>query len=336
MNRLPKQPEALVRPAHKPFTNKREPLRFTNARSLSHAHMPSQTFVNTSSLPHKNLHYTLNTFATMVSRAHPEVDATITVCSRTLVGEQSAALQVANRQTFNLKHPKSRETIADWASELELDILIGFNIDPKRYKVHFHALAPSHRACPTLEEVRVFHHIDLEGMNPPVINDAFEVHFELRSKVKPPTVDELRQWQQRWAETIADPEPKPPKTLFALCQTHHEGKLAKSLEIGSLMHPREGDVSTTLRHSLDLMTTLDLTKLRLGQALGLDLSKDEVKYHLKSEACGDSHDIEDLQNAEIGSTDVVRLHLSSQALRPPPNYGGAPKSDTESAETDMD
>lgn len=253
----------------------------------------------------------------MGSRARPEVDATITICSRTLTGEQSAALQVANHQPFKLKHPKSRETIADWVSELELDILIGFNIDPKRYKVHFHALTPSHRACPTLKEARGFHHIDLEDINPPVINGAFEVHFELRNKVAVPTVEDLREWQQRWAATIADPEPKTSKTLFALCQTHHERKLAKSLEVASLMRPRDGDVSTTLRHSLDLMTTLDLIKLRLGQALGLDLSKDEVKYHLKSEACGDSHDIEDLQTASIGSTDVVRLHLSSQALRPP-------------------
>lgn len=269
------------------------------------------------------------------NRYYSEVDATLVLCSRTLRGEQSPAVQVANRLPFILKHPRNRETIADWVSELELDILIGFNVDPKRYKVHFHPLTPPNQPCPDVEEIRGFHGIKLGDMDPPIIRGPFEVHFELRSKVKPPTVDELRQWQQRWAATIADPEPKPSKTLFALCQTHHERKLAKSLEVASLMRPLEGDVQTTLRHSLGLISTPDLIKLRLGKSLGLDLSQDEVRYHLSSEPCGNSHNIEDLQTAKFGSTDVVRLHISSQSLRPPPNYGAPPKSDTESAETDM-
>ena len=61
----------------------------------------------------------------------PEVNATINICSRTLAGELSLEIQVAHHPSFQLTHPKSQETISVWAGELELDILVGFGIDPK-------------------------------------------------------------------------------------------------------------------------------------------------------------------------------------------------------------
>lgn len=149
-------------------------------------------------------------------------------------------------------------------------------------------------------------------MDPPIINGAYEIHFELRDDVKPPpTMDDLRKWQANWALTIADPLPKAEKTVFTYCAAHHASQVARSLEITSLCRPREGDVEMTLRQGLGLVSTRGIIKQRLGKALGLELEEgDEVQFHLRLEDCEQSRDVGELEGLVVGSSDVVKLHVS--------------------------
>jgi hypothetical protein len=151
----------------------------------------------------------------------PEVNATINICSRTLVGELSPEIQVAHHPSFQLTHPKSQETIPAWAAELELDILVGFGIDPKYYAVRIHDSTPSNQPCPKEQELKTLKDVGLDQ----IATGPYEVHFLLKEGVKPPTTEALREWQQRWADVNEDPTPLPRATLRETSATASASRL---------------------------------------------------------------------------------------------------------------
>jgi len=257
----------------------------------------------------------------------PEVDAAVHLCSRTLTGEQSAAIEVANHQRLQLVHPKSPETIPVWADELELDILIGFGIDPKRYKVRIHDLTPSDQPCPEEHELKSLKDHGLDE----VISGPYEVHFVLRDGVAAPTTQALREWQQRWAVVAADPPPAPAKHMFTLCNSRNH---FASLAVDNLKTPPEGDVGRTLRHGLGLTSTTDIVKHQLGKALRLDLTGRDVKFHLNGETCAALRDIEELTTITLAPDNMVKLHTSSASGVGSLAMGGG--GETEDEETDED
>lgn len=231
-----------------------------------------------------------------------EVRATITLCSSTLVGAQSVAVQVANHHSLLLTHPKSAETIQAWVEELELDILVGFNLDPKRYKVLYHDLKPANQPCGELQDLKSLKGINVDN----VITGPYEVHFELKENVKAPSVEELRDWQAHWQTVLGDPTQTPQKNMFTLCNSR--GHLA-NLTLDTLTVATKGDVETTLRHDLGLTNTEDVLKKQLGKALKLDLEGKEVKYHLNQEDCANLRNLSELVTTTLGPNNIVKLHL---------------------------
>lgn len=235
-----------------------------------------------------------------------EVRATITLCSSTLVGAQSVAVQVANHQPLVLAYPKSAETIQAWVEELELDILVGFNLDPKRYKVLYHDLKPANQPCTEWKDLKSLKDKDVDN----VITGPYEVHFELKENVKAPSVEELRDWQSHWQTVLTDPTQLAQKNMFTLCNSR--GHLA-TLSLESLVVATKGDVETTLRHDLGLTTTEDVLKKQLGRALKLDLEGKEVKFHLNQEDCANLRDLSELATTTLAPNNVVKLHLPLDA-----------------------
>lgn len=234
----------------------------------------------------------------------PEVNATINICSRTFTGAQSPANQVAHNQSFQLTHPKSTETIPNWAAELELDILVGFGIDPKHYAVRIHDLAPHNQPCPKEQELKTLKDTGLDQ----IATGPYEVHFVPREGVKAPTVEALREWQQRWTVAVADPSPAPESHMFTLCHSRHH---IATLAVDSLTTPPEGDVERTLRHDLGLSSTEETIKLQLGRALRLNLAGREVTFHLNGETCTAQRDISQLTTTTFASGSIVKVHVPS-------------------------
>lgn len=234
----------------------------------------------------------------------PEVNASMHLCSRTLTGEQSPAGQAATHQQFQLVRPKSPETIPNWTEELQLEILVGFGINPDLYKVIIHEMTPSNQPCPQGQELKSLKDTALDQ----IVTGPYEVHIVLKDGVRPPTIENLRQWQQRYAAVAADLVSDPPKHMFTLCQPG--GRIAK-LAVDSLKNPPEGDVERTLRHGLGLISTKDIMKHNLGKALDVKMMGREVKFHLNREPCNSLRDIEDLNIITLVPTNVVKVHVSS-------------------------
>jgi hypothetical protein len=233
----------------------------------------------------------------------PEVDASIHICSRSLIGTQSVAVQVGNRAPHQLRREKSPETIQVWTDELELDILTGLNVDPKRYSILIHAHTPADQPCPESQGISSLK--EVAGLSE-TITGPYEVHFVLRRGVKSPTVADLRAWQARWAIVFADPPPPPQKNHFALCNSRAH---IASLAVEKLVLPPPGNVELTDRYALRLISSTDLVNHNLGAALRLDLKGREVKFHLGSEVCDSSRSIEELPETTLAATDVVKLHV---------------------------
>lgn len=236
----------------------------------------------------------------------PEVRATITLCSKTLLGNQSVAVQVANRQPFVLVHSKSAETIQAWVDELELDLLVGFNLDPKRYKALIHNLTPSDQPCDELKDLKSLKSIGTDD----VATGPYEVHFELRDNVASPSVEDLRNWQAHWQTVLTDPTQASQKNMFTLCNSR--AHLA-TLALDNLTVATKGDVETTLRHDLGLSTTEDVLAKQLGKALKLDLEGKEVKFHLNQEDCTNLRDLGELATTTLAPNNIVKLHLPLDA-----------------------
>ena len=241
----------------------------------------------------------------MTPKRRPDIQAPITLCSRTLVGDQSVAVRVANHQPFILKRKKSGDHLQSWLEELELDILVGFNVDPKRYEVRLHNLAPAHKACPEGQEVKAFKDFGPDE----VVTGPFEVHFELKENVAPPSVEDLREWQENWEKLCTDPsQTAPQKNMFTLC---HSRSHVANLAIDSLTAAPKGEVETTLRHSLGLTSTTEVLKKQLGKALKLNLEGKDVKFHMNQEDCDDLRDIDELVRGTtvLNLNSIVKLHL---------------------------
>ena len=258
----------------------------------------------------------------------PEVNATINICSRTLTGEQSAANQVAHHQSFQLTHPKSSETIPTWAAELELDILVGFGINPKHYEVRIHDVTPSNWPCPKEQELKTLKNIGFDQ----IATGPYEVHFILREGVKAPTTEALREWQQRWTVAVADPSPAPANHMFTLC---HSRRHIATLAVDSLTTPPEGDVERTLRHDLGLASTQEIIKHQLGKALKLNLAGKEVTFHLNGEACTAQRDISQLTTSTLAPDSIVKVHIPS-ATGVGSLAMGSGEGDSNDGETDED
>jgi hypothetical protein len=233
----------------------------------------------------------------------PEVDAAMTICSRTLTGEQSIAVQVATHHQYQLTRPKSGEVLKDWIPELELDILTGFNVDPNRYQVHIHDLIPAGQPCPEGDALMTFKDVNVNS----VVSGPFEVHFVPREGVCAFTIEDLRKWQTRWAEISADPLPAPFENIVTICESRDH---IASVFVDRLALPPKGDVTLSLRRSLGLPTE-DLTKLNLGRALKVDLKDKEVKFHLNGEDCSAMRDVSQLAATTLTPANVVKLHLPS-------------------------
>jgi hypothetical protein len=234
----------------------------------------------------------------------PEVNATINICSRTFTGEQSAAIQVAQHQSFQLIHAKSQETIPNWAAELELDILVGFGIDPRYYTVCIHDLTPAHEPCPKEHELKTLKDVGIDQ----IATGPYEVHFVLRDGIKAPTAEALREWQQRWVVAVADPSPAPVKHMFTICNSL---KHMATLSVDSLQTPPEGDVERAMRHELGLSCAEETIKHQLGRALRMNLSGKQVFFHLNGEACASQRDISELITTTLAQNNIVKVHVPS-------------------------
>jgi hypothetical protein len=233
----------------------------------------------------------------------PEVDAAMTICSRTLTGEQSLAVQVATHHQYQLTRPKSGELLKDWIPELELDILTGFNVDPSRYQVHIHDLTPAGQPCPEGDALATFKVINVNS----VVSGPFEVHFVLREGVRPFTIEDLMKWQVRYAGIAAEPLPALFQNIVTICESRDH---IANVFVDRLALPPKGDVTLSLRHGLGLPTE-DLTKLNLGRALKIDLKDKEVTFHLNGEDCDTMRDVSQLATTALTPANVVKLHLPS-------------------------
>jgi hypothetical protein len=233
----------------------------------------------------------------------PEVDAAMTICSRTLTGEQSLAVQVAAHHPYQLTRPKSGEVLKDWIPELELDILAGFNVDPSRYQVCIHDLTPAGQPCPEGDALMTLKDVNVNS----VVSGPFEVHFVLREGVRAFTIEDLRKWQTRYAEIAAEPSPAPFENIVTICESRDH---IANIFVDRLALPPKGDVTLSLRRGLGLPTE-DLTKLNLGRALKIDLKGKEVAFHLNGEDCSTMRDVSQLAATALTPTNVVKLHLPS-------------------------
>lgn len=231
----------------------------------------------------------------------PELKLTLSLCSRTLSDTQSPVIKVANKTQQQLTQKRqSKQPIDDWADDLELEILVAFGIDPKRYKVRMHVLEAPHADCPELNPVRELNYIESQ-----LVEAAFEVHFILRDGIPAPTVEELRQWQAEWAVTIADPAPASEKRIFTFC----EPRLAsKRLEFASLTEVPKGDIESSLRQGLGLVSDRHVFKRNLAKALDIDLAKNEMTYHFGHEECAQRRNVDDLRTNEQQSGSV-KMHV---------------------------
>lgn len=259
-----------------------------------------------------------------------EVNATINICSRTLTGALSPAIQVAHHPSFRLTHPKSPETIPIWAAELELDILVGFGVDPKHYTIRIHDLNPSNQPCPKEQELKALKDI---GLNQ-IVTGPYEVHFVRREGVKAPTTEGLREWQQRWAAVNEDPTPAPTKNKFILCNSSAH---VATLAVDSLTNPPEGDAERTFRHGLGLTPVEETIKYNLAQALKIHLAGRQITFHLDGEACTTQRDIAQLTTTTLTPTNIVKLHLPSTLATGPGTLAmGSGGDDSEDDGTDED
>lgn len=246
-----------------------------------------------------------------MSPPRPEIKITLHLCSRTLTDSQEdPAIQATNRTPFTLTHARTYTPIQIWADDLELDILIAFNLDPSRYKVYLHEAVPAYQPCPELEEVRALNYIDMSEKEHQVIDGTFEIHFVLREGVPIPTLAELQQWQERWKITAADP-PDPLVYEVAVTPCNFRGE-TKTLDFASLAQPLKGDVETTLRHELGLLSTAELVDSNLAAAMGLDVEQYELSFHLSEESCEERHTIEELVAGDVELSSGIRLHLESR------------------------
>lgn len=233
-----------------------------------------------------------------------EVNASVHICSRTLTGDFSAAIQVATHHRIQLIYPKSHLNIPEWAEELRVETLVGFGIDPKLYRVLIHEMTPANQPCPRGQELKCLKDTALDQ----IATGPYEIHFVLQDGVKAPSVDKLREWQQHYAAAAADPAPIPTKHIFTLCQPgrNHIARIA----VDDLKTPPEGDVERTLRHGLGLTSTQEVMKHNLGMAFKTKLVNKEVKFHLNGEGCTDLKDIEDLTTIALLPSNVVKVHVS--------------------------
>lgn len=243
-----------------------------------------------------------------MSPPRPEINITLHLCSRTLTDSQEdPAILAANRTPFTLTHARTYTPIQIWADDLELDILIAFNLDPSRYKVLLHEAVPAYQPCLELEEVRALNYIDLSEHEHQVVDGTFFVHFVLRERVPNPTVAELQQWQERWKITAADP-PDPRVYEVAVSPCNFRGG-TKTLDFASLAQPLKGDVETTLRHELGLLSTADLMDTNLAAAMGIDVEQYELSFHFSTESCEECRTIGYLVAGGFEEGAGIRLHL---------------------------
>ena len=236
----------------------------------------------------------------------PAINAPMTVCTRTLADDQDTAAKVAN-PSCNITFPSNRDIIAHWAGALEIEILIAFKMDPKRYKIRLHDLTPTDQPCPEGKEVRSLNNLDLSDAKP-VVDGAYEVHFELRDNVTPPTVEELRQWQQRWDVTAADPAPPPAKTTVTF---RHSNRRPMRVDIASLSRPFACDVQSAIRSKLGLLSEKDLFQANFGKVFDVDLAREEVLFHLSSQECSEKRDIDELRTAPSDAAQSIRVHIGA-------------------------
>ncbi|KAM0712307.1 hypothetical protein Q7P37_011402 [Cladosporium fusiforme] len=236
----------------------------------------------------------------------PEINATFRICHRDLEHELSPAVQAANLGPINIKRPKSRERVQDWADEIELDILIAFNVDPSRYVINLHEEVPERRRCPMGDDARELAYIDIDEDEEQIVTGTFDVHFVLRDDVEEPTVEELRKWQKRWLVISADPPLPTFDTVFSICGVDNT---TKKLDVSLLPKPRVGDVAATIRQDLGLQSTADLMNANVAHAMGIDLERDEITYHLASGDCDDCREIEELDASELEPSDAIKLHV---------------------------
>ena len=234
----------------------------------------------------------------------PEVNATINICSRTLTGAPSPAIQVAHHPSFQLNHPKSQDTIPAWAAELELDILVGFGVDPKYYNVRIHDLTPFNQPCPREQELKTLKDVGFDQ----IATGPYEIHFILREGIKSPTTEVLRAWQQRWAAINEDPTPAPTKNMFILGSSSNH---VVTLSVDSLTTPPEGDVERTFRHGLGLTPAKETITHNLAEGLKLNLVGRQISFHLNGEGCTAQRDIAQITTTTLAPNSIVKLHLPS-------------------------
>lgn len=258
--------------------------------------------------PRRISHQHTTTFPTTMSPPRPEINITLHLCSRTLANPQEdPVLQAANRTPFTLTHARTYTPIQFWADDLELDILIAFNLDPSRYKVYLHEAVPAYQPCPELEEVRALNYIDMSEKEHQVIDGTFEIHFVLREGVPTPTLAELQQWQERWKITAADP-PDPRVYEVAVSPCNFRGA-TQTLDFASLAQPLKGDLETTLRHELGLLTTADLVDSNFAAAMGVNVEQYELSFHFSTESCEECRAVGELVGGGFEEGAGIRLHL---------------------------
>lgn len=243
----------------------------------------------------------------MPSARRPAINAPITVCTRTLTDNQDVAAQVATPHPRTITSAAGRDVIAHWASALELEILIAFKIDPKRYKVRLHDLTPTDQPCPEGKEVRSLNYLDLSDAKP-IVNGPYEVHFILREHIPTPTAQDLRKWQSRWEAISADAAPQPAKTTVTFCEPDRR---PMRVDIASLSRPFACDLHSAIRGKLGLMSEKELFQANFGKVFGVNLGRDEVLFHLNSESCEERRDVDELRTGVFDGTQPIKVHVRS-------------------------
>lgn len=146
-------------------------------------------------------------------------------------------------------------------------------------------------------------------MEHPLVDGTFEVHFMLKDSVSPPTLVELKQWQNRWRAIAVDPPPRPYETIFSFCASRGS---VKKIDVTSLARPPKGDVETTLRHELGLLSVSDLVSSNLAAAMDVDMEHHRLTFHFATESCAERRGVEELDARDLEPGDAVKLHVERQ------------------------
>lgn len=226
----------------------------------------------------------------------------------------------------------------------ELDILVGFDLDPKRYKVLYHDLKLGLRILLVLWSFASFSRHSLLGRGLRLELDIL-VGFNLDPKRYKVLYHDLKPANQPCGElkdlkSLKDKDVD--KVVTGPYEVHFELRDKRCLSVlkgpselagtladrprrsGAEEHvhslqlawspcnsrPRQPhDVETTLRHDLGLATAEGVGKGELRKALKLGLEGKEVKFHLNQEDCANLRDLSELATTTLAPNNIVKLHL---------------------------